>query len=220
MFALADALAVSAMIELGHDPLPMVLFGAVAMLVYLYVLYKRYHVEVVTSSDLMLFDDEEDLRILSGIYGLRTAGDKDVLRNRLVDFARTNEKNAFVWVAPRVVSSVASTLHMSPPPRSRTTSEGPEEIIKLMISDDLPSPSAGLLGGRSRSSTRRSSIEKCPICGARPPRASQLCRECGADLEFYEVLSESKVGRLLISEKAEAGRRKVGYGAAPSGEAE
>jgi hypothetical protein len=69
----------------------------------------------------------------------------------------------------------------------------------------------GLVGGRPRSPERLEKLKVCPICDNRLKKPGGICSECGADLEFYSVLSESKVGKRLISEKAGGVRRKLRY---------
>jgi hypothetical protein len=194
IFVLADMIVAAILIDLEFDPLLVVAIPAIILLIYLYVLYKRYHVEVVPEQDIMLFEDADDLRILCSIYGLGTSGEEDELRERLLDFARANRDNAFTWVAPRAVLSLGSALEMPSTPRKSTSSSRQP-----------------LLGGRMRSSARLSGIDDCPICGSKVPRKGWVCTECGADLEFYFVLGETKIGKLVLSEKAESVRRKLRY---------
>ena len=69
----------------------------------------------------------------------------------------------------------------------------------------------GLFGGKPRSPERLKRLRACPICDNRVGKSGGICGECGADLEFYSALSESKVGKRLISEKADGVRRKLRY---------
>jgi len=198
----ADIVLALGLLELGYDGYPVVLLAGSIALIYIYVLYKRYHVEVVPENDIMQFDDVEDLRILSSIYGLDTQGTENELRERLLVFARANEDNAFVWVAPRSVISLGSALEV--PAGSALVTERPA---------DRPSTvsTKGLVGGRPRSPERLKRLRACPICDNRVGKSGGICSECGADLEFYSALSESKVGKRLISEKADGVRRKLRY---------
>ncbi|MGQ9587571.1 MAG: hypothetical protein ACUVT7_04220 [Thermoplasmata archaeon] len=198
-------------VDLGYDAYPVSLFALVAVVVYAYVLYKRYHVEVVPESDVALFDDIDDLRILCRIYGLDETGNTEALRQRLVEFARSNKKRAFAWVAPKAVLGLGSALEVSAGPQERETPT--PSLAQRMISQQSAEVlmSKGLLGGRTRSSARLASISDCPVCGAAPPKSGTICSECGADLEFYAVLSESKVGKRLLSRKAGVVRRKLRY---------
>lgn len=194
MVILADAVFVSAMIDLGYEPALVVAAALIALLVYFYVLYKRYHVEVVPENDIVQFQDPDDLRILCSIYGLETKGTELELRRRLVDFANSQGDRAFIWVAPRVVQSVGSALEI--PQTQNTRHEGSAK---------------SLLGGRGSTSARVLGISVCPVCNARAPRKGSICAECGADLKFYLALGESKVGKRVLSEKAVEVRRKPRY---------
>jgi hypothetical protein len=188
---------------------------------YLYVVYKRYHVEMVPEKDLALFDDPDDLRILCDIYGLSTSGGPIILKQRLKDFSRKNRESSFVWVAPRAVHSLRSALevNMAPeePPRASDEPKKVSELVMEMISvgPSRKAPSGMLVGGTSRSSARLATIGSCPVCESKLPKGSAACPACGADLEFYAVLSESKLGKLLLAEKAEARRRKLRYPVSP-----
>ncbi|HEX9908093.1 MAG TPA: hypothetical protein VGB78_06455 [Thermoplasmata archaeon] len=210
IFVLMVLVATAVVIQYGYDPFLAVAFASVALVMFAYVIYKRYHVEVVPESDILLFDEPEDLRILSGIYGLDTEGDENTLRNRLVNFARQNKDKAFVWIAPRAVSSVASSFEIVHAAPKAAKSAGVQGILQRVIAepDATTAGSSRLTGGRPRSGIRLSGITQCPICDAAAPKEGVVCDECGADLEFYVVLAESKVGRMLISEKADASRRK------------
>jgi hypothetical protein len=183
--------------EIGVDLLLMSAFAIVVPLIYFYVLYKRYNIEVITENDVMLFDDPDDLRILCSIYGLDTTGEPGALRQRLINFVRANKGKAFTWVAPKAVRSIGSALEAPVSRKSRTSGKfvgaGP------------------LIGGKTRSGNRLASIEACPVCGAKAPRKGIVCANCGADLEFYAVLGESRVGKLVLSGKSGSVRRKLRY---------
>ena len=198
----ADFVLALSLLELGYDRYPVALVTGSIALIYIYVVYKRYHVEVVPEEDIMQFDAVDDLRILSGIYGLDAQGTEKDLRQRLLAFARANKDNAFVWVAPRSIISLGSALEVPAGPALAT--ERPS---------DMPSAAStkGLVGGRPRSPERLKRLRACPICDHRVRRPGAICSECGADLEFYSALSESKVGKRLISEKADGVRRKLRY---------
>src|SRR4030042_1353657 len=108
----ADIVFALSALELGYDRFPVALVTGSIALIYIYVVYKRYHVVVVPETDIMQFDDVDDLQILSNIYGLDTQGTERDLRARLLRFARTNKDKAFVWVAPRSIISVGSALEV------------------------------------------------------------------------------------------------------------
>jgi hypothetical protein len=198
----ADIILALGLLELGYHGYPVALLTGSIALIYIYVLYKRYHVEVVPENDILQFDDVDDLRILSSIYGLDTQGTEKDLRERLLVFARVNEDNAFVWVAPRSVISLGSALEV--PAGS---------ALAMERQADRPSTvsTRGLIGGKPRSPERLKRLRACPICDNRVEKSGSICSECGADLEFYSALSESKVGKRLISEKADGVRRKLRY---------
>jgi len=201
---LLTAVSTVVLISLGYDAYPVLFLALVTVLVYFYVLYKRYHVEVVPGSDIMLFDDPDDLRILAGIYGLDGKGDTEELRARLIAFARSNKEKAFTWVAPRAVVAFGSVFELA---------DGATPCTELQR------PSAkNLVGGRTRSPSRRANIRACPVCDAAVESSGSICAECGADIEFYTVLSESKVGKRLISRKNVAVRRKLRYDVPTLGE--
>jgi hypothetical protein len=196
--------AASAMLyDLGLDILLVLAFATVVSLVYFYILYKRYNVEVITENDVMLFDNPDDLRILCSIYGLDASGEPGALRQRLLKFVQTNKDISFTWVAPKTVLSLGSVLEMG-------SSAGGD--LK-----DLSLSTSPLVMSTPRSDSRLSSIEDCPVCGAKVTKKGKICRQCGADLEFYEVLGESKLGKLVLSEKAVVVRRKLRYDVAPLG---
>jgi len=54
-------------------------------------------------------------------------------------------------------------------------------------------------------------MSKCPVCDSRIQRKEVKCGECGADLAFYQALGESKVGKRVLSEKADEVGRKPRY---------
>jgi len=194
LILLADVAVVLALVNMGFPEMVVVSLGMLALLVYGYVLYKRYNVEVVPESDICLFTDTDDLRILCRIYGLDCAGDEPALRGRLMAFAEKNRSKAFAWVAPKVVLSLGSAFEVG-------EKAAPE-----------PAPTKPLLtGGRERSETRLTAIRSCPICDAKVSGRDRVCWECGADLEFYAVFQESKVGKRFVSEKAREVRRKLRY---------
>jgi len=182
------------MIDLGYEPVLVAAVALIALLVYFYVLYKRYHVEVVPENDIVQFQDPDDLRILCSIYGLETKGSEPELRKRLSAFANAQGDKAFVWVAPKTVQSLGSALEI---PQSSATVRA--------------EPARSLLGEPTGSSARALGIAKCPVCEARTPRKGSTCSECGADLAFYIALGESKVGKRVLSEKAGEVRRKPRY---------
>ncbi len=198
----ADFVLALGLLRLGYDSYAVALVTGSIALIYIYVVYKRYHVEVVPESDIMRFDDVDDLRILSSIYGLDTQGSGTDLRERLLAFARANENDTFVWVAPKSVVSLGSALEIS---------SGPP-LAPQHPSDSPPAASTrGLVGGRPRSPEGLNALRACPICDSRVRKSGGICSECGADIEFYSALSESKVGKRLISEKADGVRRKLRY---------
>jgi hypothetical protein len=211
---LVDVAFAAALLDIGYDPTPVVFSALVVILLYIYVLYKRYHVEVVTESDLKLFDDIDDLRILSRIYGTDEKGDEEELRQRLVQFVRANEDKAFTWVAPRSVLALGSALELPP----SMPAKSPTNILEQRDGAGPPTRQRVLLGGKMRSPSRLAGIKSCSICDAQVARSAPTCPECGADLEFYSVLSESKVGRRLVSKKSDAVRRKLRYAVPSLGE--
>lgn len=211
VFALATIAVAATIVSLGFDPYQVGAFAAVAVMVYMYVVYKRYHIELVTEGDIALFRDPDDLRILCEIYGLGSTGKTVVDRMRLRDFVRAHPDRAFVWVAPRSVRSVGAALAVPEPPAEEELTV-PAMMKKLL--SDRPSEASltgPLVGGRKRSSARLAAMSRCPVCEAALGRSQGICLRCGADLEFYSVLAESKVGRKLLSEKTEARKRKLRY---------
>ena len=212
LFVLALATVSAMLVASGEEAYFVVPFAAVVMSVYLYIVYKRYHVELVPEADLRLFDDPEDLRILCAIYGLGRDGKPPVLRHRLARLARANPDASFIWVAPKATQAVASALRIGPAEEEELP-EDLHEFVTRIISDKRPASAASrpLVWGRSRSKARLHSLSSCPVCSAPAERTDAVCRECGADMEFYEVFSESKVGRRLVAEKARETRRKLRY---------
>lgn len=204
---LVDITFAAALMDIGYDPTPVLFFALVVILLYIYVVYKRYHVELVPESDIKLFDDVDDLRILSRIYGTDERGDAEAVRKRLIQFVKANEGKTFTWVAPRSVLALGSALEL-PPSTPTIASTKPFEQPD---GAGAPARQRILLGGKSRSPSRLAGIKACSMCGAQVSKSDPICPECGADLEFYSVLSESKVGRRLVSEKSDVVRRKLRY---------
>jgi hypothetical protein len=194
----ADAIVTALMMDLDYDPILISATALIVLLIYFYIVYKMYHVEVVPENDIMMFADPGDLRILSRIYGLSATGSETELRNRLLGFSRAHSDRAFVWVAPRTVLFFGTALEIP-----QTSSGRPQRPMK------------SLLGGEANSSARLEGLKKCPICDARTPKKGSICGECGADLAFYLALRESKVGKLMLSEKAGEVRGKLRYKASP-----
>ncbi|UCE44667.1 MAG: hypothetical protein JSU93_04445 [Methanobacteriota archaeon] len=206
LFILGLAVAASWMTNQGQNVALVAFMAVVSIAVYFYIIYKRYHVERLPESDLRLFDDPEDLRILCRIYGIPDTGSPTWLRHRLAQFIRQNESRSFVWVAPIFMKKLVSNLELSP--NSEDYQEFPEsqsELLERMVSSYPSAAAEGrpLVWGVRRSTSRRHAITSCPICDEEVDRKSLVCDVCGADLEFYEVLSESKVGRKLVAQRAE-----------------
>jgi len=195
LVVLGDILGMMVLVDLGYPEMVVLGVGPVLLLFYFYVLYKRYHVEVVLESDIPLFTDPDDLRILCRIYGLDQGGSESDLRERLMAFSRENSLRPFAWVAPGFVQSLGAAL----------------EIPEAAQGTDDDGGARPLIGGKLRSDSRLGSLDLCPVCDAELPKGGTECGECGADLEFYAVLRESKVGRRLVSEKARVVRRKLRY---------
>lgn len=196
-----------ALISFGHEPIATLMFAGVTLVAYVYVLYKRYNVEVVPEQDIALFDDPEDLRILCRIYGLDGSGDIKALRKRLADFAKANRGRAFAWVAPRSVTSLGGAFRVEQPATRATAT-----VPRMMAHASSEAMGRGALtGGRARSQRRLLEISRCPVCATPLRPQSAACSKCGADLEFYAVLSESKVGKRLVSAKSGAVRRKLRF---------
>lgn len=204
---LVDIAIAAALVAIGYESTPVMFSAFVVILVFIYILYKRYHVEVVPESDIKLFDDIDDLRILSRIYGTDDRGDEETLRQRLIQFARANGDNAFTWVAPRSILALGSALELPPSPPAKA----PTKPLELREGTGAPIRRRVLVGGKSRSPSRLAGIKACPVCDAQVAKSEPICPECGADLEFYSVLSESKVGRRIVSRRSNAVRRKLRY---------
>jgi len=211
LYVLALAAVSALIISHGEDLVAAMFVTVVAISVYLYIVYKRYHVERLPENDIRLFDDPDDLRILCRIYGLPDSGSPNWLRHRLAQFSRQNEDRSFVWVAPRFMKTLASSLEFAPGMEEyQSLLEDPNELLVRMVSS---SPSVGpksrpLVWGRSRSSSRRRTITSCPICDSSVGQRAPVCGECGADLEFYDALLESRIGRRLVAQKADGHGRK------------
>ena len=209
LYALALATASAFMVNQSWST-PLVLFIAVvALSAYLYIVYKRYHVELITEGDLKLFDDPDDLQILCRIYGLPHKGSPNRLRHRLAQFSRRNDGKSFVWVAPLFMKNLVSNLELAPETDEDELPEDSSELLLRMVSPGSRTALANrpLVWGRQRSASRRQTISSCPICDSTVGQRAPVCEECGADLEFYDVLQESRIGRKLIAQKA--GGRKV-----------
>jgi len=197
-----DIVGMIVLVDHGYPEMVIFGIGPVLLLLYFYVLYKRYHVEVIPESDIPLFTNPDDLRILCRIYGLDGDGTDGDLRERLMAFSRTNSPRPFAWVAPGLVQSLGEALEIPEATQGRDSGNG----------------SRPLTGGRARSSSRLTNLDLCPVCDAELPAGDTICAECGADLEFYAVLQESKVGRMLVSEKSKVVRRKLRYDVPALGE--
>jgi hypothetical protein len=198
------ALVSAFLIASGEETYFIMPFAVVTVAVYLYVVYKRYHVELVTEGDLRLFDDPEDLRILCAIYGLPRTGTPNWLRHRLAQFARVNSDDSFVWVAPKALRRIASGLEFTTEKEEEEMPNNLHELVVRMVSDApaVDRSRRPLVWGVARSRLRLSSIESCPICETDVRPGTIVCSECGADLEFYQALSESKVGKRLVAQRA------------------
>ncbi len=205
LFVLALATVSAFLIANGEEIFFVLPFTVVILSMYLYVIYKRYHVELVPEGDLKLFDDPEDLRILCGIYGLPRTGTANWLRHRLAQFARANSGHSFVWVAPRSMKRIASGLELTSEKEEKEMPDTLHELVVSLVSEKPPEDwsKRPLVWGARRSGSRLIGIESCPICEAKQTEHVPVCRECGADLEFYTSLGESKVGRRLVAKKAE-----------------
>lgn len=217
LYVLAAVAACAALLSVGLAWYVSLACAIVLLMTYGYIVYKRYRVEVVPEGDIGLFDDPDDLRILCEIYGLDPDGQERTLRSRLVGFARANDDAAFVWVSPKAVHVFGTSLEVGQPPA--TVVQPPIEyedvpgLVTRMVTDTgTPVGLRALTGGKARSSTRLSSLKACPVCDSPLPKGAASCRACGADLEFYAVLSETAIGKRLISQKAAvAERRKLRY---------
>lgn len=204
VFVLALVLAAVVLVDLGSPFTPTFLLAVVAIIIYLYVLYKRYNVEVVPEADLKLFDDVDDLRILSSIYGLDCTGREADLRARLTAFVRANKDKAFVWVAPGGVAKLGAALEVPTETRPKPAEPAPTKTLVERLVSEAPAQ-------RARRSAARPAIKKCPVCDAVPKDREDICAECGADLSLYAVLMESKVGKRIASRKVVSARRRLRY---------
>lgn len=221
ILVLGISVAGTVLVSIGHDALLIAAFAACAVVAYAYVAYKRYHVELVPESDIMLFDDAEDLKLLCRIYGLGSEGGRRQLRARLLRFSRQNRGKSFVWVAPSSVRALAGAFTLEPrlrEPLVPTPLTSPSlmhvpGVVEHLVSDQPSAPSLkpGLMGGLPRSPVRLRRVRWCPICDSRRLAPDPVCASCGADIEFYVVLSQTRVGRRMLSAKAAAGRRKLRY---------
>lgn len=212
LFVLALATASAFMVSQGEHPAVMLFIAIVTIAVYLYIIYKRYHVERLPESDIRLFDDPEDLRILCKIYGLPHKGSLNRLRHRLAQFSRDNSDRSFVWVAPMFMKALASNLEFAP--GTEDDEELPDDSTELLTRMISSSPSTGaanrpLVWGMRRSTSRRRTISSCPMCDSTVGPMVPVCGVCGADLEFYDALLESKIGKRLVAQKADGRGRKV-----------
>jgi hypothetical protein len=210
MLALTVFAVVAAMVSLGGDPYQVGALGVIAVVVYLYVVYKRYHIELVTQGDIALFSDPEDLKILCEIYSLGGTGRPLVDRQRLKNFVRAHPGRAFVWVAPRPVRSLGSALSVPEPEREEELTV--HELVKKLTAR-RPSD-ASLRGSLVWDSVRRPGTEaapaECPVCESRLDGRVDTCPRCGADLAFYSALADSRLVRRLLSEKTSARKRRHG----------
>ena len=203
LVALSIAVIAAFVINRGQEPAIVVSMAVAAVAVYLYVLYKRYRVELVPESDLKLFTDPEDLAILCDIYGLPNTGSPSWLMHRLALQSRAYADQHFIWVAPRFMKRIASSLVAGPEEGLAEPPEDALDLVARMVSNDesVKAPARPLVWGKRRSSARLRSMSACPVCDSPVTHRSLVCERCGADLEFYDALSESKIGRMLVAEK-------------------
>ncbi len=205
-----DGLVCLVLLSRGLEPVLVLTGGMVAGAAYAYVIYKRYRVEVITASDLKLFDDIDDLRLLCRIYGLDATGSAGRLRGRLEAFAFANKDRVFVWVAPMAISWAIAM------DSSRLASA---DLAENLISDRTwgqKPETRPIILARSQGASRPR-LKICPICDARAPLLGSTCKECGADLSLYLALSKSKIGRRFVGAKATAVRHKLRYEGATIG---
>lgn len=210
LFVLADAAAAALLVHMGLDMATAFSAAGTVLVMYAYVLYKRFHVEVVPESDIALFTDSEDLRILCRIYGLDDTGKADELRRRLRRFARENSARAFTWVAPRTVLALGSALALEGSRPGLLTARRAPGLPSGILSE-APKTHARLIGSKTRYGAHLSALSACPVCDSAVRGSDGICGTCGADLEFYTVLQESKIGRRMLSMKGSAVRRKLRY---------
>lgn len=209
VFALGCAAVAAGLVSLGQDPYLIGMLVAVSVAIYLYVVYKRYHIELITEGDIAQFSDPDDLRILCEIYGLGGTGRPLIDRQRLKNFVRAHPGAAFVWIAPRPVRSVGSALAV-PPPEPEEELTVPVLVKRLLA--DKPSENSlrgSLIWDADRPAEDLRTLDECPVCEWELLEPAHVCPECGADLGFYSALAESRLGRRLISEKTELRRRKA-----------
>lgn len=202
LVVLAVAVVASALLNQGLDTLPIASGIIVILLVYPYVLYKRYHVEVIPGKDIALLNDTDDLRLLCRIYGLRADGGRIAMKERLLQFVDENRGQAFAWVAPKAVVGLGSAFSIEPrkaPLMSMEHAEGEPEA------------------GRSFSGRSRLRIEACPLCGARAAPGAKICSVCGADMEFHSSVAETRIGKMLATQREAAMKHKGRYPASSSG---
>jgi len=199
MFVLGVIVVAAALASVGYDPFAIAAGALVVLLVYPYVLYKRYHVEVVPERDIALLNDTDDLRLLCRIYGLPHDGGRMALRSRLLKFIAENRGNAFAWVAPRGVLGFGSAFAL-PSVEENQTATGHSE-------------------GRGVPASKESQLGRsaCPICETPVPAGTKTCAVCGADQEFYSSVMDTRIGKLLVSQREAALRRKPRYSPPRSG---
>lgn len=208
LFALSTTFAAAALISLGLEPYQTGAFAVSAFAIYTYIVYKRYHIELVTEGDIALFTDPEDLEILCGIYGLGGTGRPMIDRQRLKDFVRRHPDTAFVWTAPRAVTSFASALAL-PEPEPEEEFTVPALMKKLMSEQPSEASLRGsLIWDADGHPGSYVDADVCPVCDADVDGGTGTCPECGADLRFYSALADSRLGRRLLYEKTEARKRK------------
>ncbi|UCE91111.1 MAG: hypothetical protein JSV90_06730 [Methanobacteriota archaeon] len=203
LFVLAVAVFSAFMINSGEEPTIVASMATAAVAVYLYVVYKRYRVELVPEDDLKLFIDPEDLAILCDIYGLPSVGSPSRLMHRLALQSRAHADQHFIWVAPRLMRRIPSGLAVGPEEDFGEPPEDAHELVARMVSDNALGKRAAmpLVWGKRRSSVRLRRMTACPICDSEVTHRSLVCERCGADLEFYDALAESRIGHRLVAEK-------------------
>jgi hypothetical protein len=199
MVVLVVVVAAAALASAGYDPLAIGAGALVVLLIYPYVLYKRYHVEVVPERDIARLEDTDDLRLLCKIYGLPHDGGRMALRSRLLKFITENSGNAFTWVAPRAVIGFGSAFTL-PSVDEREAASGHPEGDAISLSKD-----------------KQLGSTPCPICEAPVPAGTNICAICGADQGFYSSVMETRIGKLLVSQREAALRRKPRYSVPRSG---
>jgi len=208
LFALGTVAAAATLISLGYHPYQTGAFAVSALAIFIYIIYKRYHIELVTEGDIALFTDPEDLHILCEIYGLGGTGRPLIDRQRLKNFVRTHPGTAFVWTAPRAVRSFANALAL-PEPEPEEELTVPALMKKLMSEQPSERSLRGsLIWDADRRPKPAVHAEACPVCDSELHGEGDTCPECGADLRFYSALADSRLGRRLLYEKTEARKRK------------